>query len=117
MLKSRIAKKLSVYFMASLLIFSVMISSFFIMLFRNHVLNMHKDELQKRAESIAETLSDFYARGNTEGGRGGYGVYMRFIGEIAGADVWMKITILSLPEKGKMAKHITITICRKMQAR
>lgn len=101
MLKSRIAKKLSVYFMASLLIFSVTIGSFFIMLFRNHVLNMHKDELQKRAESIAETLSDFYARGNTEGGRGGYGVYMRFIGEIAGADVWIVDENYNLVTAGK----------------
>lgn len=89
MFKSRIAKKLSLNFMISLLIFSLVIGSVFIMLFRNHTLNIHKSALQKRAQSIADTLSNFYGSGNTGARGGGYGAYMRSIGDIAGADVWI----------------------------
>ncbi len=91
MLKSRIAQKLSLYFAMALLIFSVIISSVFMFLFRSYTVNIHKTDLQTRAASIATTLSDYMNRTESYGMGGGmgYGAYMRFIGDIAGTDVWI----------------------------
>ncbi len=86
MLKSPIARKLSFYFAVALLIFSLIIGSVFILLFRNHTLGIHKTGMENRANSIAETISGFMYRGS---GMGGFGAYMRFIGDIAGTDVWI----------------------------
>ncbi len=88
MLKSSIARKLSMNFAVALLIFAVVIGVVFIVLFRSHYLNLHKTELESRANSISTTISGFMIRGGM-GGMMGYGAYMRFIGDIAGADVWI----------------------------
>ncbi len=88
MLKSPIAKKLSLYFAVVLLIFALIIGSVFVLLFRNYTINIHKTEMESRAKSIASTLSGFMDRDGGMGG-GGYGAYMRFIGDIAGTDVWI----------------------------
>jgi sensor histidine kinase regulating citrate/malate metabolism len=87
MFRSPIAKKLSLYFAVALLIFSLTIGSIFVLLFRNYTLNMHKTEMENRANSIASTLSGFMDQ--VGGMRGGMGAYMRFIGDIAGTDVWV----------------------------
>lgn len=99
MLKSKIAQKLSMNFAVALLIFSVVIGSVFILLFRNHTLSIHKNELEGRADSIASTLSAFMDRGKVS--MGGYGAYMRFIGDIAGTDVWIVDYDLNLITGGR----------------
>lgn len=87
MIKSRISRKLSLYFAASLLIFSIIIGIVFVVLFRNHTMNIQKKQLENRASSIANSLSNYSNRGMSHGS--GYGAYMRFIGDIAGTDVWI----------------------------
>ncbi len=87
MLKSKIARKLSLYFAVALLIFALIIGCAFVLLFRSHTVNLHKTQLEDRANAIAGTLSQ-YAVGNGHM-NGGYGAYVRFIGDIAGADVWI----------------------------
>ena len=62
MFRSPIAKKLSQYFAVALLIFSLIIGSVFVLLFRNYTLSMHKTEMERRATSIASTLSGFMDR-------------------------------------------------------
>ena len=86
MFKNKIALKLSSYFAIALLVFSIIIGSVFMVLFKNHTIAIHKNELATRATSIATTLSGYMDKGNS---MGGYGAYMRFIGDIAGTDVWI----------------------------
>lgn len=59
MFKSRIARRLSSYFMIALLLFVLVLGGIFILLFRNHTLNLFKEEQQRRAERIAATLAEY----------------------------------------------------------
>ena len=114
MRNNRIALKLSLYFAVALLVFSLIISSVFLLLFRNNTIELHKAEMQKRAVSIATTLSSFmtgqgYAGDSSlaNGMRGGYGAYMRFIGDIAGSDVWIvdkDLNLITGSMGGKVAR-------------
>ena len=92
--KSKISRRLSLYFSTSLLFFSVIIGILFVLLFRNHTMNIQKSQLEERAYSIANTLSYFLTEGMSHGS--GYGAYMRFIGDIAGTDVWIVDESLNL---------------------
>ena len=101
-MKSRIARKLSLYFLAVLLLFAIIIGSLFIALFRSHTIELHKADLQARALSIAATLAT-YMSGESQGvgnGQGGYGAYLRLIDEIAMTDVWIVDRDLSLITSG-----------------
>lgn len=86
MLKNKIARKLSLYFATALLVFSIVICLVFMFLFRLHIIEMHKMELVRRATDISETLSSYIESGQA---MGGYIPYLRFIGDIAGTDVWI----------------------------
>ena len=107
-MKSRIARKLALYFAAALLLFSCVIGAIFITLFRAQTIKSHKEELEARAVSIASALSEYM--GNTSmGGRRsgmqgqGYGAYLRFIDDIAMADVWIVDEQLNLINSGMMS--------------
>lgn len=95
MLHSKIALKLSMDFAAALLIFSVVIGGVFLVLFKNYTVDVHKAELQNYAESLAESLSGERTRGFGNG-LIGYGSYLRLIGELTGADVWIADENLNL---------------------
>lgn len=56
-MKNKIAIKLTVYFSLTLLIFSLIIGSVFMTLFKNNTVEVHKEDMKKRATSIALTLS------------------------------------------------------------
>lgn len=86
MFKNPAARKLSLYFGAALLVFAVILSSMFILLFRSQTISMHKTEMENRANSIAQKISGYMDRGTH---MGGYGAYLRSISDIAGADAWV----------------------------
>ncbi len=86
--KSKIALKLSINFVAALLIFSFVIGSVFLILFKNYTVEVHKNELQNYAEALAGTLSGERNQGFGNG-MGGYNAYLRFIGEVSDTDVWI----------------------------
>ena len=86
MLKNKIAFKLSTYFAIALLVFSIIIGSIFVTLFKKHTVELHKVGLADRAKSIATTLSGYMDKGNK---MSSYNTYMKFIGDIAGTDVWV----------------------------
>ena len=90
-MKNKIRLRLFLYFMVSLLIFSLLIGGIFTSLFTRYNLELHKKGLAARAIKIAETLSSFSIQGAGHGGmgHGGYGSYLRFIDDIAMADVWI----------------------------
>lgn len=92
MMKNKIAFKLTMYFSVILLLFSIIIGSVFMALFKKHTLELNKSDLQKRAVNMADTLSDFMgstAPDNGMGSRQGFGAYLRFLNQIAMSDVWI----------------------------
>ncbi len=105
-MKNKIAFKLTLYFSAALLLFSIIIGSVFISLFKNHTIQLYKADLEKRAVTIATTLSEYTSGGPgaglTGGRQGGYGVYLRLLDEIAMTDVWIVDENLELITGGHM---------------
>ncbi len=108
-MKNKIAIKLALYFSAILLLFSVIIGSIFMTLFKNHTLELHKTDLEKRAVTMAGTLSEFMSNSGSDtgmmGGRMGYGAYIRFLDDIAMTDVWIVDKNLELITSGQMANQ------------
>lgn len=108
-MKNKIAIKLTLYFSTILLLFSVIIGSVFMTLFKNHTLELHKTDLEKRAVTMAGTLSDFMSGSGSGtgmmGGRMGYGAYIRFLDDIAMTDVWIVDENLQLITSGQMANQ------------
>lgn len=81
-----IARRLSLYFLSVILLFSVVIGVTFIFEFRSHTVEIYKDNLMQKAENIASTYSG-YMTGSS--GMRGYGAFSRFLSDIAMADVWI----------------------------
>ncbi len=101
---SKIALRLILYFSAALLLFSVITGGSFALLTVRHTVELNRQELQTRAESIARTMYGFLSGSAqpTNGGHQGrnhdgsnslhgtgFGAYMRFLGDLAMADVWV----------------------------
>lgn len=99
MFKSKIAVKLSVYFAIALLVFAIIIGSVFGFLFRNNTLEINKNELESQAVNIAKTLPNYLNKSG--GGMGGFGMYLRMIGDAAATDVWIVDQELNLVTGGR----------------
>jgi signal transduction histidine kinase len=108
-MKSRIARRLIFYFAAALLLFSVAEGAIFMSLFRSQTVKTYRSELEARAISIAAALSEYMVSASPGGGKGmmggvgGYGAYLRFIDDIAMADVWIVDEDLSLITNSQMS--------------
>lgn len=115
-MKNKVALRLTVYFSAALILFSFIIGGVFIVLFRSHTIEVHKADLEKRAVTMAETLSRFINGANSGGqgsgmgrmigGQGGYGAYLRFLDDIAMADVWIVDEDLNLITSGMASNKL-----------
>ena len=57
-MKNKISTKLMINFSISLICFSIIIGMMFSYLFSDYTMKVHKNDLQKRAETISKTLSD-----------------------------------------------------------
>lgn len=99
MFKNKISAKLSMYFALALLIFAFVIGSIFVLLFRNQSLNTYKSELERHSTQIAETLSGYLDEKGS--GMGSFSMYLRLIGDVAGADVWIVDKDFNLITGGK----------------
>jgi len=108
-MKNKIAFKLTMYFSAALLLFSIIIGSVFMALFRNHTIELHKIDLEKRGTAIAGTLSEFMSGASLGQGmmgrQGGYGGYLRYLDDIAMTDVWIVDENLNLAMTGHMSSR------------
>jgi signal transduction histidine kinase len=108
-MKNKMAFKLTLYFSATLVLFSIIIGSVFMILFRNHSMTLQKNELEKRAVKMAATLSEFMDTPNPGmgmmGGRQGYGAYIRFLDDIAMTDVWIVDKNLQILTTASMASQ------------
>lgn len=105
MMKNKISTKLMINFSISLISFSIIIGLVFSYLFSDYTTKIHKNDLQKRAETIAGTLSDYYSDSESlksSSGKGkGYGSYMKFLDDIAMSDVWLVDKESQLISRGK----------------
>ena len=109
-MKSKIARRLTLYFTIVLLLFSLMASSLFSLLFARHTADITKRDLHAHAESIAETLSHFtqnYDQKTCQGG--GFKAYMRFVGDFAMSDLFLldaQCQSVTLGEESKPAENL-----------
>ncbi|MEI6602907.1 MAG: ATP-binding protein [Clostridia bacterium] len=110
-MRHKIAVKLTIYFVIALLVFALIISAVFLLLFRGNAIEMQKTELAQRGVKISETFSTYLTSDNTigqgqgqgggMGSMGGYGAYIRFLNDIALADVWVVDANLNIITKGQ----------------
>jgi signal transduction histidine kinase len=117
-MKNKIARKLIIYFSAALLIFAVVIGSIFMSLFKNNTIEIHKNDIERRALNIATTISELLESSSKfsgiQGGgmgmggmmnmQGSIGSYLRNVDDIAMADVWIVDENLNLLTIGPMAQ-------------
>ena len=89
-MKNKIRLRLLLYFAGSLLLFSLIIGLVFLTLFSRYNMNVHKAELENRAENIAESLSGYWLdssgpmQGRGMGSQGfGYGAYLRVLEDVS----------------------------------
>lgn len=80
------AKRLSVYFAIVLLFFSIIIGIIFFNIFKKQTIDIQKNLLIERAETIAEDIGNLNIE---EGQMTGYGQYLKSINAIAGANAWV----------------------------
>jgi len=111
-MKNRISVRLAVYFALALLVFAVAIGFTFTALFRQHTLDMTKQDMENRATLIAEKMSPYLAsqaqdqaaqeqRGTQNGT--GYGAFLKNLDAIAMSDVWIVDRNLDLITTGVAA--------------
>lgn len=84
MLNNKIALKLSLSFALALIIFSIIISGVFLVLFKQYTVDLHKTQLQNYAQSLAQSLSTGRRYNGME-----YGAHLYFSSEIMGYNVWI----------------------------
>ena len=115
-MKNKISIKLIVYFSAALIVFSIIIGNIFMLLFKNNAVEIHKNELKRRALTIADTISELMDGsslnfgpgmgrhgGMMMGMQGGLGLYIRNLDDIAMADAWIVDEELNLLITGSMS--------------
>ena len=97
----KITQKLVLFVSSLLIIFSLIMGLSFTLMFRKSTMDYHKNDMQKRAEVIAESLSEYLnadsdtdRRGMGMGGMGmttmrGFMPYLNVIDDIAMSDVWI----------------------------
>ena len=89
-MKYKMTYQLMGCFSVVMFLFSVIVGSLFWVLFTWHTARIHEKDLEERATSIADTLSQFANREFQGQGRsGGYGAYLRFLDDIAMCEVWL----------------------------
>lgn len=116
-MKNKIALKLIIYFSAALIVFSIIIGGIFTSLFKNNAMQTHKKDLENRALTIADTISELMdgtrlnfgsgmgrmGMGGMMGMQGGAGLYIRNLDNIAMADAWIVDEDLNLLVTGTMS--------------
>ena len=90
-MKNKIMFRLMLYFISTLGFFAIIVGLLFSFLFSRHNIEIHQAELERRAVSIANTISEMIdsGMGGMGHGMGGLGAYLRFIEDIAMSDVWI----------------------------
>lgn len=85
-MKSRISKRLILYFAATLIVFTLIISVVFLLVFRNYVISDNEAKLRDKALTIASTISD---SADLVRPSGGMGMLLRMLYGSSNEDVWV----------------------------
>ena len=85
-MKSKISKKMILYFGSILLVFTVIIGSFFMLAFRNYVISDNEEKLKDKALTIASTISE---SSDLLRPTGGMGMLLRTLYGRGSEDVWV----------------------------
>ncbi|HBH12992.1 MAG: Signal transduction histidine kinase [Clostridiales bacterium 38_11] len=95
-MNNKITKRLVLFFTSTLIIFALIVGSSFLMLFSRQSADIYKTELERRATTITEALSNYLLSEDTTRGMGhnqlqsvGFGTYLRLIDDVAMNDVWI----------------------------
>jgi len=97
-MSKKIVWKLVASFAAVLLLYTAILGTVFVSMFRKHTIAINRSSMEKRAVSIAETLALYesgegevqqYGMGMGHHMMGGYGAYLRFLDQVAMATVWI----------------------------
>lgn len=100
-MRNKLFFKIVAIFGIVMLVFSAILGGVFVMLFREHTLEINKDNMVNETVSIADTISSFQnsgtesASGNANGnGNGnaygnGYGAYLRSLDPLTTMEVWI----------------------------
>lgn len=93
-MRSKIAWKLAACFIGTLVLFAMLTGSIFLFLFRQHITDLNRIELEERTYAIARTFAQMPSEGlgHVESHSeivDGYGVFMRFLYEMSSSDVWI----------------------------
>lgn len=99
-MNKKIVWKLVASFAAVLLLFTAILGTVFVSMFRKHTIAINRSSMETRAVSIAETLALYengegtaqqfgMGMGMGHHGMGGYGAYLRFLDQVAMATVWI----------------------------
>lgn len=110
-MKNRMVWKLAACFGAALLLFSIVTGTVFIVLFRQHTIDLRKGDMERRAMGIARTYSAYRGGAWPTGmmGMGGHGHgsghnglvnYLRILDDISLADVWIVDEDMALVSRG-----------------
>lgn len=95
----KITRKLVLFIVSLLILFSVLMSMVFAQLFSEHTLDYHKEDLEIRAEAIASNLREYLKPSGNSGGMGmgmsmgmgmkGYMPFLRGLEQVAMGNVWI----------------------------
>ncbi|MGD9665388.1 MAG: ATP-binding protein [Novosphingobium sp.] len=112
-MKSRITRKLAASFAVVLLLFTAVLGMVFLALFRQHTIEINRLAMEQKATSIADTLSAFQSEGTgmMHSGMGGYGAYLRFLGDIAMSEVWVvdeNLNLLTFGSGGAATEYASL---------
>lgn len=99
-MNKKIVWKLVASFAAVLLLFTAILGTVFVSMFRKHTIAINRSSMEKRAVSIAETLALYengegaaqqfgMGMGMGHHAMGGYGAYLKFLDQVAMATVWI----------------------------
>ncbi|HBL85253.1 MAG: hypothetical protein A2Y17_03400 [Clostridiales bacterium GWF2_38_85] len=107
---NRIAKRLFFNFLISLLVISLILSFIFLIVFRNHTYDIQKNQLQSKAITIADSISDFLENNSSMMGRSvnsGFRNYLRVLNNVAESDIWVVDQDMNLIKFGMMMNSVS----------
>ncbi len=104
-MKSKISRKLILYFGATLMVFTLVISVVFLLVFRYYVISENETKLREKAVTIASTISQSVDLVRPSGGMG---MLLRILYGNSNEDVWVVDRNTNIITRG-MGQHQSIT--------
>lgn len=86
-MKTSIFSRIAVYFLAVLLLFTLVLTIVFVSLFRLHETNLQQQHMTEQAFAVAQTLGSYGMHGSAQ--RRVFGIYRQFLKQIAVTDMWI----------------------------